>query len=276
MKEIFEINEVHNILYDALCYLDDFCNDNKIKYYLSNGTLLGAAKYGDFVPWDDDVDILMPRESYDRLMQMKEINNSQYRLLCKQQVDSWRMPYAKLSYEETVLEEGSYDFGASFGLNLDIFPIDNWHPCKVIAKVQSLEMELLKRMLVVANGGEFSTNKRGIKRVVLHLIWCVGKKIGHQEVCNMIEQKTQKSKKYRERSVGCVAWTCHATNEVLPKSIFQKTIYLSLRGRQFPVFEGYEEYLDKLYGKWREELPVDQQHSNHAIKVWRKNASELL
>lgn len=271
MREIKEVKEIHDILFDALCYFDDFCCKHEITYFLSNGTLLGAAKYGNFVPWDDDIDILMPRTSYDRLMEMDKITNGQYRLLCKQQEATWRMPYAKLSCENTVIEEGNYDFGEKFGVNLDIFPIDHWHPCMAVAKLQSIHTELLKRMLVAVNGGEFVTEKTGMKRFILYVIWFIGKKRGYENINKSFEKIIKKSRKYISENAGCVVWTCHATKEVLSKSVFEKTVYLTLRGRKFPTFGGYERYLDSLYGKWREELPIEQQHSNHTLKAWWKN-----
>lgn len=270
MRIISDIEEVHSILYNMLCYFDDFCKNNKIKYYLSNGTLLGAAKYGDFIPWDDDVDVLIPRDDYDRLVKLGNINNNEYKLLCTEANPIWRMPYAKLSYEETLVNEGDYDFGVSFGLSMDIFPIDNWSPYLPIAKIQSIHCELLKRMLIVTNGGNFSTNKHGIKKIILYAIWKVGKMLGHENVIQAIEKEATKSRKYNSKYVGCVVWTCHITKEVLHESIFNRTIYLTLRNRDFPAFGGYEKYLDNLYGKWREDLPIEQQHSNHTIKVWCK------
>lgn len=271
MRKICDIREVNSILYDILCYFDDFCKKNGIKYYLSNGTLLGAAKYNDFIPWDDDVDVLMPREDYDRLMKSTDVNNGKYRLLCEEQIPLWRLPYAKLSNEDTVVNEGDYDFGLSFGLSMDIFPIDKWHPYLLIAKAQSFECELLKRMLIATNGRSFFTNKRGIRRFVLYMIWCAGKMLGHQNISKGIKRKANKSKKYRSKYVGCVVWTCHTTHEVLCKSYFEKTASLMIRGREFPVFEGYKQYLDNLYGKWCEELPLEKRHSNHTIEVWWKN-----
>ena len=70
MKEIENIQDIHSILLDSLCYFDSFCKSKGLKYFLGNGTLLGAAKYGGFVPWDDDADILMPREDYDKLVNL--------------------------------------------------------------------------------------------------------------------------------------------------------------------------------------------------------------
>jgi len=270
MKKIVETKEVQKLLYDALCYLDDFCNKNNIKYFLSNGTLLGAAKYGDFIPWDDDVDVLMPRSDYDRLVKLAGISNSKYRLLCVEQIPQWRMPYAKLSCEETVVKEGEYDFGVSFGLSVDIFPIDNWNSCSQIAKLQSFESELLKRLLVCSIGGDFSTKKTGLKRFILKLIWKTGKKIGFEKLQKSLLKKSNKAK-CKSKFVGCRVWTSHLTGEVFPSHYFDEAISLRFRKREFPAIRKYENYLSNIYGNWKEELPLDKQHSNHEITVWYKN-----
>lgn len=270
MKIIREIKEIHNLLFDALCYFDDFCNKNEIKYFLSNGTLLGAAKYGDFIPWDDDIDVLIPRSDYDRLMELVSINNGKYKLLCVEQIPQWRMPYAKLSCEETVVKEGTYDFGVSFGLSVDIFPIDNWNSCLLIAKIQTFESELLKRLLVCSIGGEFSTRKTGIKRFILKAIWKKGKKIGYEALQQALLKKSNKAN-CKNKYAGCRVWTCHLTGEIFLSDYFKERVYLDFRGRKFPTIRNYENYLSNLYGNWKEELPLDKQHSNHEITVWYKN-----
>lgn len=272
MREICRIEEVHNILYDALCYLDDFCKKNKLKYFLSNGTLLGAAKYGDFIPWDDDVDVLMPRDDYDRLMKMLGINNERYRLLCVEQVPEWRMPYAKLSCEETLVMEKEYDFGVSFGLSVDIFPIDNWSSFFCISWLQAFECECLKRMLVCSIGGDFYTTKTGLRRHILKVIWKEGKRLGYEKLQNTLLKKARKYNNDKSKYAGCRAWTCHLYKEIFPSEHFKNVEYLDFRGRSFPTIKKYENYLNRLYGNWRMELPIDKQHSNHEIKVWYRDA----
>lgn len=276
MREIRDIERIHDILFGALCYFDCFCRVHGLTYFLSNGTLLGSVKYGDFIPWDDDVDVLMPRESYNALVSAPNINSNDYRLLCKEKVNTWRMPYAKLSCEQTVVDEGGYEFGADFGLNIDIFPIDNWHPCVAVAKMQSLRSELLKRMLVAANSSGFVTQKTGIKRAILYVWWSIGQKRGYKKLNQSFEKITNNAKRYRSVNVGCVVWTCHMVHEVFPKEMFEETVFLEFRGRDFPTFGGYTRYLDSIYGNWREELPLDRQHSNHTLKVWYKNAQEFV
>ena len=272
MKRIIDIKDIQDELFKALCYFDSFCRKEGITYYLSNGTLLGAVKYGRFIPWDDDVDLLLPREDYDRLVRLTEINNEKYKLFCREQVASWRMPYAKLSCEDTLIEEGEYDFGASFGVSIDIFPIDAWSSCRQAAKIQAIRQDLLKRMLVCSIGGDFKTEKTGVKRFILKSIWQRAKRLGHQKVLNKIDRAIEKARKRKKKYLGCIAWTCHRDGEVLPAELFDKSEYVLFCGREFPVFSGYETYLDRLYGRWREELPPDKQHSNHEIKVWWKNA----
>lgn len=272
MKVMDEMKDIHNALYDALCYLDDFCRNHNLTYFLSNGTLLGAAKYGDFIPWDDDVDVLMPREDYDRLMAMTDVSNDTYRLLCVEQVPAWRMPYAKLSCEKTILREGEYDFGASFGLSVDIFPIDNWSPCLGIARWQAFRSECLKRCLVCSIGGEFRTKKTGVKRMILKAIWGVGKRAGHAKLQRTLLKQARRANRRKPKYRGCRAWTCHMKREIFPAAYFSQASVLTFRGREFPVIARYEAYLSSLYGNWRAELPKDQQHSNHEIQVWYKDA----
>ena len=64
------LDEIKQAEFRLLKIFDEFCSKHKIRYYLSNGTLLGAVKYKGFIPWDDDVDVLVPREDYDRLMEI--------------------------------------------------------------------------------------------------------------------------------------------------------------------------------------------------------------
>lgn len=271
LEEIREIREIQAILFESLCYFDDYCKEHNLEYFLANGSLLGAAKYQRFIPWDDDVDVLMPREDYDKLMQHTKINNQKYKLLCSEQVSEWRMPYAKLSCESTLIKERDYNFGLDFGLSIDIFPIDNWSSLYPMARVQAIIGEIYKRLLVAAIGGDFSTSKTGIKKIILFLIWFAGKNFGYQKILKRIKKRMEVAKQRKKRYIGCIAWTCHLDKEVFSAAVFEKKQYLFFEGRKFPVPANYEKYLNNLYGNWKEELKPEDQHSNHDIKVWWKD-----
>ena len=70
---LLTLDEIKQAELGLLLYFDDYCKKHQIRYFISNGTLLGAVKYRGFIPWDDDVDVLVPREDYDRLMASFEL-----------------------------------------------------------------------------------------------------------------------------------------------------------------------------------------------------------
>ena len=269
MREIKDIKEIQGELFGALCYFDDLCRAEGLRYVLSNGTLLGAAKYRSFVPWDDDADVLMPREDYNKLMALASVSNARYKLFCREQVPEWRMPYAKLSCENTLICEGDFDFGAQFGVSVDIFPIDGWGNSLIISKIKAFRSECLKRLMVASIGKDFATRKKGIKRFILKMIWVRGKKLGHERVRKRILGGTNNAK--RCKYSGCRVWTSHITKEIFPSEYFERFSELEFCSRRFPVIEKYERYLDSLYGDWRPELPPERCHSNHEIRVWYRN-----
>ena len=89
------LDELKGIEFDILKHFDAFCKEHNIRYYLAYGTLLGAIRYKKFIPWDDDVDVLVPREDYERLLKIYK-DNAQYKLYAFEKDGKFNCPYAKL------------------------------------------------------------------------------------------------------------------------------------------------------------------------------------
>lgn len=94
MREL-SLDELREVELDILKTFHNFCEENKIKYYLSNGTLLGAVKYRGFIPWDDDIDVFVPREDYDRLISIFK-DSEKYHLFAFERNERYRYLFAKL------------------------------------------------------------------------------------------------------------------------------------------------------------------------------------
>ena len=271
MQEITDVKEIQGVLLDGLKYFKSICEKNNLKYFLSNGTLIGAVKYGKFVPWDDDIDVLMPREDYNKLLSLVDVNNDRYKLISPKTTPKWRSTYAKLSDTTTILEETGFNLGLEVGIAIDIFPIDKWSSCKYRGKMQAFYYDFLKRLLILANADYFATDKSGIKKIILKSMHCFANLIGRKRLQKKIIKKAEKSYKYKDKFVGCVIWTCHSSKEVLPKEVFEKADYATFCGDTYPIPIDYKQYLSNLYGNWEQELPLEKQKSNHKIKAWWKN-----
>lgn len=270
-RAITSTAEIQDILFELLIHFKTICDRNGLTYFLANGTLLGARKYGDFIPWDDDADLFMPRADYEKLMKLEEIHTGRFRLLAPEITPDLRIPYAKLIDTRTVLEESGADFGAEMGIFLDIFPIDNWSPIRSIAKLQAMRMELWKRMLICSNQSEFVTAKTGVKRWILYLIWRMGHLLGNKRLMKTIRAAAEKYNRRSSPYCGCVVWAARSSGEVLPRHIFEGVSEASLRGVPFQIPQGCDVYLSSLYGAWEKELPEAERHSNHNFKIWRRD-----
>lgn len=126
MRRELTLDEVKSLELTLLEAFDSFCGTYHLTYYLAYGTLLGAVRHGGFIPWDDDVDVMMPRGDYERLCMIAAAPDAisggmflgEHRLQ-----DGWPFAYAKVVDTGTSLDDGTR-LGYPLGVNIDVFPID--------------------------------------------------------------------------------------------------------------------------------------------------------
>ena len=125
MKQITELKIMQEMLKSLMKDVHDICEKHGLVYNLYGGSLLGAVRHQDIIPWDDDIDITMPRPDYEKL---KTIINQEYSDrfdLYDYPRDNYIYPYVKLCKKSTVLfEDVLRDKYCKLGLYIDIFPMD--------------------------------------------------------------------------------------------------------------------------------------------------------
>ena len=98
-------DEIKETIFNIMVYFDKICRKHNLKYFLAGGTCLGAVRHKDFIPWDDDADVFMDRESYNKFREIMKSESSQYKLFCYQDSEDYFYPFYKLVDTNTMVKE---------------------------------------------------------------------------------------------------------------------------------------------------------------------------
>ena len=139
------LKEHQEVLFELLKEFDRVCQKNNIKYILFAGSALGAVRHHGFIPWDDDLDVALLREDYDRLIHLdaSEWNNAYY--LQREYSDHWPMYFSKLRKNNTTCLEKYHpkDSKIHQGIYIDVFPVDNASDSTIVRKLQFFSSKVI-------------------------------------------------------------------------------------------------------------------------------------
>lgn len=232
MKEL-SIDDIREIELQILNYIDEVCKDNKLRYYLLGGTLLGAIRHGGFIPWDDDIDIIMPRNDYDTLLSIINETNNKYKVLAYKYKKEYYYPFAKIVDSSTMVVESNTIATNNMGVWVDIFPIDNlpndkkhrkriqdkcWMYRQIWGHALVWKGHLSKRGFVY-NLGCFMCYVYGWKRSIKRL----------ERVATSIHETTN----YMGQLIDC-----RHKYDTIPAEWFASSVYKTFEGKEYPVPNG--------------------------------------
>lgn len=258
------MNELQKCEFDILKIFLDICQKEGYSYYLACGTALGAVKYGGFIPWDDDIDVVMPRGDYDRFCKQAQALLPEHIFLQNYMTDpEFPHPFSKLRNSETAyIEKNAAGFNINHGVFIDIFPIDG-HPA---AKPQQMMFELKRKLLQWKQFCAFNGNSNLKVRVRNKLFRILG-----------YHKKTQKtldklSLLYRSYPLESSALWCNYGNyqgklEYAPREQYGEGAVLEFEGMPIRVPEKYDEYLTQKFGDWRSDPKKEDQVGHHYYTV---------
>ena len=264
---LLSLNEIKQIEFDLLKHFDTFCRENGIRYMLSNGTLLGAVKYKGFIPWDDDIDVLVPREDYDRLI-ATFCDSEQVQLMSFEREPKYRYPFAKLCDRTTIKDETSLDNGVTLGLNIDVFPLDAWEDDLQKAKREAASIKKNIDRLSLAKLRKPNASS-ALKRLVQGILMVPCKLQGDGVFLRRIVQESNQAQQEGKAYLGCKAWCIYGEREILPAEVFASTVNVEFEGQAFPAPVGYDTYLRSLYGDYHQDPPPEKQKTHHGFVAYR-------
>lgn len=251
---------------DILKYFRDFCDSRGITYYVCGGCLIGALRYGKFIPWDDDADVFMPRADYERFIKeyLKENHSERFVLLNETDSTFTRNSFATLvDTSATLIKNYQKDLDIAHGVAFDIFPIDP-RPSGKLKKYCQLFWcviySLFRAQTVPENHGGIMTLGSKILLGVFR-----GYKL-RKKIWKFAERHMTK---YKLEDCAYICELCAGPRIMMneyPKELFKDTVEIEFEGEKFKAMSGYKEYLSIAFGEdYMTPPPKEEQVISHDL-----------
>ena len=258
MQEL-TLEEKKKIAFQILVDLDALCAQYHLTYFLGYGSLIGAIRHQGFIPWDDDIDIWVPIETYKQFLDLVKKETS-YAVLDNTSDIGWSRSFAKVSDTRTVIynEQKKSRTLSSYGVSVDIFPLfgipetPNWS--KKLLQNRDKVVYLQRYRLGLYQGASPANLK---KKLWAKLSLALGKDEKYYK-SRILELELSSRD---TRCVGCVI-SVYRTKDIHARKDFSKTIDVIFEGHTFQAPIGYDRILRKLYGDYMQ-LPPPEKRVAH-------------
>ena len=266
MKEM-TLEEIKKVQLDILVYIDKVCKEHNIKYSLGYGTLLGAVRHKGFIPWDDDIDIILKRSEYNKLINtLYEEKDDRYRVFSMKD-EGYFYPYAKVSDNKTVIKEKNWPDYRDLGVYIDIFPID-YIPESKGEEYYNETMQCVNGLYNCLTDIAYVHEKaymRLLKRISRFRGVNKDREKGEQYWKQKIDKMSQLSDSKTTASI--------VSGKYCPwnKELLVKFTELEFENHMFNAVEDYDTMLRSYYGDYMKLPPKEERVSNHDyIAYWKE------
>ena len=262
-KKAISFEEHKKIQLEILLAFDKFCKEHNLRYYLSDGTLIGAIRHQGFIPWDDDIDIEMPRPDWIRLKSLF-VNQEPYKICVPCDKDS-RYQCIKIYDDRTIKIENltTYKNDNYLGVDIDIFSVDG---------APDDEQEFLKlREKIHKMYGKSCFVKCGPNGSYK---WRTRYYLAHLTCWNpdkMMAKALKLCQKYDfDKSNFIARYNRNSKGYRVPKSCYEGSVLKDFEGYQFPVPVGYDQVLRAAYGDYMQLPPEEKRVPHHENNIFWK------
>lgn len=254
------LQEHQQALYMLLCEFDRLCRKIGVTYYLFAGSLLGAVRHHGFIPWDDDLDIIMLRRDYQRfLSEAPQFINSEKFYIQQENTEHWPMYFSKLRLNGTACLEKYHpkDNRTHQGVYIDVFPCDNAFENGLARKLQFAASKVLVAKALYKRGYDTDST---LKKIFMQICRFLPAAPFHRFV-----KGPAKTGEYLHSFLGGAS---KYSKSVYPSKCFKQTDNAAFENGAYPIPSGYDKLLSILYGDYMT-LPSeeDRKCKQHAILV---------
>lgn len=270
---LLERREVQQVLLDMLDLFVKYCEKHGLRYYLVGGTLLGAVRHHGFIPWDDDIDVGMPRRDYERFLKLVETEPVAPHLQAiSAKAGTLSNPYCELLHMGTELERDTSKYIREecqiLHLFIDIFPQDGWPESDRAARILSKYMDW-NRYLVLCGRAKLGKGVSIFRMLAKAPVVFFMKLVGYKRILRHMDRVARHFDYDTSRYVGAITYGIYGPGErCLREDVvnFQK---MDFEGRSLCVPGCWDSYLHQIYGDYMT-LPPEEKRKTHRLRVWLK------
>lgn len=248
MKDFMTFEEQQKVAKNILKKFKHFCDCNGLRYYLHYGTLLGAVRHNDIIPWDYDIDVHMPRPDFDKFIELTKDKDicENIHTFSSRNTRGYYLWFAKLCDTTTRLQITTSNSKIPFGMWIDVFPLDAIPDDKDVAARRRAEIVELQKKAIYTVRNDIKGKDR-----IIRFIKCLPYKF--TDCAKLIEKAHQIAREtdYKTASLvgSFVNFSCNV-KETVDKSYYDDTVMLPFGDEEYCCISKYDEWLTNIYGDY--------------------------
>lgn len=263
MREIANLEELKTIELDIMKKIHDFCEKNNIEYVLASGTMLGAVRHKGFIPWDDDIDIFMTRNNYEKFLKLFKQHKKNYNLEIANHMTEiyFGRPFTKVFDKDTYMIEPQYKTDDPIGVFVDIWPLDKL-PQNTIKRYFVKTYAFFLKKILLASSMKYDNNYRFFKKFVIVICKLFNPK-------QLVLKLDKLANSYNQEDSELLF--CYAGQEaVYSEQDFKRIIKIQFEDSEFYIPENYDNILKAEYGNYMQLPPQNERIPHHIMNVYYK------
>lgn len=271
------LKEMQQVSYELLMEFDRVCKDNDLRYDLCGGTLLGAIRHQGFIPWDDDIDISMPRPDYERLLALyreNQLDLAHGRSVVSCRDNTFPRHYARYVRHDVKRDSFYADDSDCQYIGIDIFPMDGVPSDEGTFGRQVAHIEKLRRLLLLSTSRPGTSSRGHAIALLKNLVRPIAKAFGPFRIARRLERICMRVPFEDAAYVGGITGM-YGKRERMLKEVMLPQAEFEFEGHFFPSYKNYDIYLTNLYGSYLT-LPPEDQRVPHGDKgYWAETESRV-